>query len=276
MLLLGIHVCKRKYTTAAEEPGPVGLSEGILAALRGKAMVGGVKRLKKGEETVLEAGEVTRAALGLRAHSGWAALVAVAGSLRSTAGPPAPSMTSVPGAACVIIRRRIELAAPGIPKQPYHAAAELGLAEAEELLRRCADGARSLAQDALRTVIDELQGRNHEVVGCGILLAAGRPATTLANTLASHALIHAAEGELFRDALVHAAETLGLPVARVRERDLFARGAAEFGLSVDELERRVTAMGRVLGPPWRQDEKSAALVGWLALDAGRQEITSVR
>jgi hypothetical protein len=233
-------------------------------------MVSGVKRLKKGEKTVLEAGEVTRAALGLRAHSGWAALVVVAGSLRSTAVPSASS------APFVIARRRIELAAPGIPKQPYHAAAELGLAEAEGFLQRCAHGARLLAQDALRTVIDELPGRNHKVVGCGILLAAGRPASTLANTLASHALIHAAEGELFRDALVHAVETLGLPVARVRERDLFARGAAEFGLSVDELERRVTAMGRALGPPWRQDEKSAALVGWLALDAGRQEITSVR
>src|SRR5712692_8847232 len=106
---------------AAEEPGGGGLSEGILAALRGKAMVGGMKRLKRGEETGPDAGEVTRAALGLRAHSGWAALVVVAGSLRSTA---VLSVPSVPSAPCVINRRRIELAAPGIPKQPYHAAAE--------------------------------------------------------------------------------------------------------------------------------------------------------
>ncbi len=33
----------------------------------------------------------------------------------------------------------------------------------------------------------------------------------------------------------------------------------------EELRCRVNDMGRTLGPPWRQDEKSAALVGWLAL-----------
>ena len=52
------------------------------------------------------------AALGFRAHSGWAALVVVAGD------PRAPE---------VVLRERIEMADPELPgsKQPYHAAEEL-------------------------------------------------------------------------------------------------------------------------------------------------------
>ncbi len=203
-------------------------------------------------------GEMLHAALGLRAHSGWAVVVVVVGPPRSPT---------------VIDRRRIELADPEIPgaTQPYHAAQGLDLKEAEEVVRRCADGARLLARRALRAVIDDLGERGHEVVGCGILLGSGRPATTLAATLASHALIHTAEGELFRDALTHASEHCGLPITRVRERELYARGAAELGFPVDQLQRHVTDLGRPIGPPWRQDEKHAALVGWLALAAASQQ-----
>jgi hypothetical protein len=195
---------------------------------------------------------MTHAALGFRAHSGWAALVVVAGP---------------PGSPAVIDRRRIELAGPGIPQQPYHAAAGLGLKEAEKLVRDCAHTARLLARRALHAVIEDLRNTGHEVVGCGILLASGRPATTLAATLASHALIHTAEGELFRHALTQAGEDCNLRVTGVKERELYARGAAELRVAADELGRRVTEMGRTLGPPWRQDQKLAALTGWLALAA---------
>jgi hypothetical protein len=119
-------------------------------------------------------------------------------------------------------------------------------------------------------VIDELRERGHEVVGCGILLSSGRPAATLAATLASHALIHTAEGELFRNALTHASEHCDLRVTGVRERELFARGVAELRVPVDELRHRVTEMGQPIGPPWRQGEKHAALVGWLVLAAAPQ------
>jgi hypothetical protein len=196
----------------------------------------------------------THAALGFRAHSGWAALVAIAGPPHSPA---------------VIDRRRIELADAAIPasKQPYHAAATLDLKKAEELVRRSTDRASLLAGQALRAVLDDLRKKGHEVVGCGILLRSGRPLTTLAATLASHALIHTAEGDLFRNALTHASERCGLPVTGVKERELYARGTAELGVPADQLQRRVTELGRPIGPPWRQDDKYAALVGWLVLAA---------
>jgi hypothetical protein len=70
------------------------------------------------------------AALGLRAHSGWAALVAVGG------GPASPE---------VLDRRRIEMADDPEAKQPYHAAEGLPLAKARALLERHARQAEERA-----------------------------------------------------------------------------------------------------------------------------------
>ena len=195
---------------------------------------------------------MTKAAVGFRAHSGWSALVAVAAGARWPV---------------VIDRRRIELADAAIPgsMQPYHAAEPMKLKDAETYIQRSIDQARRLAQRALHAAIDELRKSGHEVAGCGILLASGRPAPALAAILASHPLIHTAEGELFRDALRYASERCKLPVTAVKERDLFERAAAELRIPSGELQRRVAEMGRAIGPPWRQDQKLAALVGWLAL-----------
>jgi len=194
------------------------------------------------------------AALGFRAHSGWAALVAVAGS---------------PASPAVLLRRRVALADPGTPgsKQPYHAAEGRKLAIAEKIVARCAADSRRLARQAVRGAIRELEAQDHRVVGCGLLLASGRPLPELESILASHALIHAADGELFRDALAHAVERSGLPVTRVREKEVFERGAREFHAAAETLRRRVNEIGRPIGPPWTQDQKLACLAGWLALAA---------
>jgi hypothetical protein len=195
---------------------------------------------------------LAHAALGLRAHSGWAALVAVAGPV---------------GAPTVIDRHRIELADADVAgaMQPYHAAARLELAKAEKVIERSVTRGRLLAVQALERVVGNVKGTGHDVVGCGILLASGRPITTLAATLASHALIHTAEGELFRSVLIYASEQCGLPVTRVRERELFTLAGAELAIPAHDLRARLAEMGRAVGPPWRQDEKYAALVAWLSL-----------
>lgn len=146
----------------------------------------------------------------------------------------------------------------------------MNLQEAEDFLRRCREETKRLARRALRAAGEELEKSGHQVVGCGILLGSGRPATTLAATLASHALVHTAEGELFRDALIQAAKHHGWPAMGIRERELWARGAAELKIPDDCLRTHVQELGRPLGPPWRQDEKLAALAGWLALRAARR------
>jgi hypothetical protein len=83
--------------------------------------------------------------------------------------------------------------------------------------------------------------------------------------LASHALIHTAEGEFYRNALVEAGEHCGLTVKGAKERELFEIGAAQLHLSIKQLERCIAELGRPIGPPWTQDQKYAALAAWLTL-----------
>ena len=193
------------------------------------------------------------AALGFRAHSGWAALVAVAGPV---AEPVA------------VARRRVELSR-RTPRQPFHAAEGRPFAAAEDLVRLSTGEAAELAERAVREAVAELRAMGHEPVASGLLLAQGRPLPGLRDILASHALIHAAEGELFRDVLRQASRRCGLRLVEVRERELEERAAQSLGRSAVDQQRRLTEWGKALGSPWTQDEKRAALVAWLALTAGR-------
>jgi hypothetical protein len=199
------------------------------------------------------AGMIKKAAIGLRAHSGWAAMVALAGPANSPE---------------VIARRRIEIADPGIrgSKQPYHAAEPMEFRDAKAYIERCVESTQRLAREALRAAMDGLRDRRTEVSGCGIILGSGRALPGLESILKSHALIHTAEGEFFRNALVEACEHCGLAVLGVKEKELFERGSAHFRLPVGQLERRIQEMGKPLGPPWTQDQKYAAVVAWMALE----------
>jgi len=195
---------------------------------------------------------VSKAALGFRAHSGWAALVALAGPRES------PS---------VVERMRIELADEKIAgsKQPYHAAEGLPLARAQQLIQRCEEASRRLALDGMRESLGKLRKNDHEVIGCALLLASGRPLGELSDTLASHAKIHTADGEHYRDAIAHASGQCRLRVLKVKEREVLRDLARRLGLSEPDVGRRLGELGRPIGPPWRQDEKLAAAAAWLLL-----------
>ncbi|HEV2990531.1 MAG TPA: hypothetical protein VG759_18995 [Candidatus Angelobacter sp.] len=195
-----------------------------------------------------------RAAIGVRAHSGWAAVVSVFfGS----------------GKVEILDRRIITLIAPGTvgAKQPYHFAENLKLPEAEKFLNDCFRTSVQLALSGLKELMGELLGRNYFVAGTAILRASGRPLPAISNILASHALIHAAEGEFFRDAIGKACENLDLVVTGIRERDLDERLHNEFGQATTRIQQQVSVLGRSLGPPWTTDQKTAALAA-LAVLAG--------
>lgn len=99
----------------------------------------------------------------------------------------------------------------------------------------------------------------------GLLLAAGRALPGLRDVLASHALIHAAEGELFRDVLRRASRGRGLALVEAGERELEERASRSLRRSPAEIRERLAEWGKALGSPWTQDEKRAGLVAWLAL-----------
>jgi hypothetical protein len=194
----------------------------------------------------------SRAAMALASHSGWAALVAVGGTHEQPQ---------------VLARSRVELIDHRDPKskQPYHAVEGMGIEEAA----RCLDGymtvAVRLGHAAVYAAADDLATRGHRVQSVGILESAGRKASSLASILASHALIHAADGDHFRDALAAGAERCGLKVFRVRVRDLEAQAEADLRRPARQLRLAVQKFGRELGAPWGADQKMSALLAWLLL-----------
>ena len=171
------------------------------------------------------------------------------------------------GAIEVIDRRRVVVIDPGMAgaSQPYHLAEKLELSEAEKYLANHGAASERLSIAAVRDVVEELQRRECRVAGSGILLASGRPLPPLPQIFASHALIHTAEGELFRNIFRRACERLEIRVAGFRERDLNEHANAAFGSAATRMQRRIAIMGRSLGPPWTSDHKTAALAASMVL-----------
>ena len=160
----------------------------------------------------------------------------------------------------IIDRQRLHI---GDIAQPYHRAQELGMVRANKFLRECREASHELALSALQAAVKRSGG--DRVEGCAVLTGSGRLAPTLEATLASHAAIHTAEGEFFRDVVIHAAEFCGLSVHRIKEKELFELAAREFRIPVDGLIRGLNDLGKITGPPWQQDHKFAALAAWLVL-----------
>src|SRR5258705_7735441 len=100
----------------------------------------------------------------------------------------------------------------------------------------------------------QLTQSGHAVVGAAILYASGRALPDLAAILRSHALIHTAEGEFFREVLVHASEHCSLPVTKIGEREIWERGTMVLRRPSADLQQLIDGLGKSLGPPWRQDE----------------------
>jgi hypothetical protein len=192
-----------------------------------------------------------RAVIGVRMHSGWGALVAVSNNA---------------GTVEVIRRQRVAITAPGTRggNQPYHFAKSLELPEAEKFLEDYFVASKRLALAAVRDLVGGLGGQCC-VVGSAVLLASGRPLPPLTKILASHALIHAAEGEFFREAFSKGCESLDVPVTGFRERDLNACVQTTFGKAATRIGQQISTLGRSLGPPWTQDQKMAALAALVVL-----------
>jgi hypothetical protein len=195
---------------------------------------------------------VQTVALGFRVHSGWAAAVVLCGPL------------DVP---VVVDRRKIQLVKifSYTFRQPYHTAAKMPLQDATKFIRSVQSEAKRLALSALRSLQADLAEGDFKIVRGALLLASGRALPALEQILASHALIHSADGELFRDSLRAACALFHLPVVGIREKELFAVASKAIGVQPAELKRRIAAFGKALGPPWSQDEKFAALGAWLSL-----------
>jgi hypothetical protein len=192
------------------------------------------------------------AALGFKLHTGWAALVAVAGDS---------------GKIQVLLRRRIELLPPKspIPRFVYHAASEMPLAQATELVKRGTKASLEAASLAVKDTVEELTSRGIRIDVCGILSGSTVVPNDLAAILRSHPMIHSAEGALFQSAVVSACESRGLRTVVMREREVWVRAAAAWQVTESELRKKVDGLRKTLGPPWSADHKVASAIALLAL-----------
>jgi hypothetical protein len=195
---------------------------------------------------------VKQAALGFRVHSGWTAIVAIA----LEKGEPR-----------VLARQRSHLVETFTYyfRQPYHTAKRMGADKGADFVSSMTSAARRLAEEAIRSLQTSLRKENYELSRCGLLLASGRALPSFDKILASHALIHTADGELFREALLDASKRCGLAPFTIRDRELLDIASGALHVKQDALTRRLTALGKPFGAPWSQDEKFAALAAWLAL-----------
>jgi hypothetical protein len=194
-----------------------------------------------------------KVAFGMKAHSGWAALVVL--GTRS-------------GELQVVDRCRLELVEKNEAswaKQPYHAAEHLNAGDARELVRRGLESARRIAVREMRTAVKGAREAGHEVVACAVLVADPMPDWTVDEILAVHFRMHKAEGILFRDALARAAGACGLRLLSVAEKQLDEYAERALLTSVNSLRKTIASLGKPVGPPWGKDQKDAALAAMIAL-----------
>jgi hypothetical protein len=191
-----------------------------------------------------------RVALGFKAHSGWAALVVVGVNN---------------GSVEILDRRRIELALEEWAKQPYHAAEGSEPSEARKVVQRGIRDAHKHAQREMQAAVKQYGVDGQHVTACGVLVGNDMPEWNVAEILAVHFRMHKAEGVLFREALVEAATSCGLRVARVPEKNLLEFGGSVLKKSPARLLTEIATIGKEVGPPWGKDQKEAALAAMIAL-----------
>jgi hypothetical protein len=193
-------------------------------------------------------------ALGFRVHSGWTSLIALALENNQP---------------IILSRQRPHLVATFSYtfRQPYHTAEKMDLAEARTFLDQQRGDARKLALEALRSAQTEVAQQGYKLTCAALLLASGRPLPELPKILASHSIIHTADGEFFREALLHACARAKLTVTKIKDRELLASASTTLQRKPPALSRFVNDLGKPLGSPWTQDEKFATLAAWLALGA---------
>jgi hypothetical protein len=192
------------------------------------------------------------AALGLRARTGWAAVVALADAR------PLPRL---------MLRRRIDLQDPSgrVPRFVYHAAAEAGAKRGAALVEIARAAATLAAGKAVDAAVGELRRAGLSVHAAAILTGTASLPDDLEKILAVHALVHAAEGVLYRQALVEACRDRGLVVLAIPERELWRRAQQALGGDEAAIQAAVRDLGMPAGPPWGGDRKTAAAGAWTAL-----------
>ena len=188
-------------------------------------------------------------AVGLRAKTGRAIAVVLGGS---------------PDSPLVIAKTEIKLRDPKIPAtgQPYHHVMDLPIEEWPRAVEKSARAIEKLAIKALAKLMKEQIANGTKVHAVGIVGAKDRDLMRIGNP---HIRAHAAEGILFRRVLDDAARANKLSFCSFAEREFEQILKQGLGARSSSIKRKLDEATRSLPPPWRADEKLAAIAAWLAL-----------
>ncbi len=195
-----------------------------------------------------------RVAFGLKARTGRAALVAVAGEVHE------PQL---------IERSQIQLLPDGA-FAPYHAAEGLAPEDARESVRQSIAAAHRLAASGIREAARRVAEAGHDLCGCAVLVGTGMPDWSTDEILAVHVRMHKAEGELFRDVLVAGARACGLELTTLPDKSALDDATKKLGLTRARLDAHLATLGRSAGPPWGKDQKEAAAAALVALKRAKR------
>jgi hypothetical protein len=196
-------------------------------------------------------------AFGMKAHSGWTALVVLG---------------KRDGDFVVVDRRRIELVEEEWAKQPYHAAEDLKPGAARDLVERGVEAAHRIAVREMRAAVKRERERGNEVEACAVLVGSPMPDWSVEEILAVHFRMHKAEGVLFQDVLQAAARACGITLVAVPAKQLATQARTAFGLRTSRILTQIALLGKSVGPPWGKDQKEATLAAAIALrDLASQE-----
>jgi len=187
--------------------------------------------------------------IGLRAKTGRAIAVVIGG----------PSEAPV-----VLLKTEIKLVDPKVPgtAQPYHEVMDLPWEQSQRAVRKYGAAIERTAKKALARLIEEQRSNGRKIVGAGIV---GAPDRDLARIGNPHIRAHAAEGVLFRRVLDLAAQSNGLKWEALSDRKFDETIAARLGAKHLRIKQSLSDLGRSISPPWRADEKQAAMAAWLIL-----------
>lgn len=189
-------------------------------------------------------------AIGLRAKTGRAIAVIVGGTH---------------DAPVIIAKTEIKLFDPKLPAtaQPYHEVMDLTWAQSQRAVEKSVRAIQKVATKALAKLVKEQASTGMQVCAIGIVGAEDRDLSRIGNP---HIRAHAAEGVLFRRVLDEAALGNNLPFRTLPERKFAELLKDELGSRTNSIKKRLDEAARQLPPPWRADEKLAAMAAWMVLE----------
>jgi hypothetical protein len=165
----------------------------------------------------------------------------------------------------VVDRRWVDLADP-CESFVYHMAMGLDLPAAEPFVAgvvKRADDAATEAVGALRRTLGLEPGEALRAVVVGPEPPWDWP--PLVDIVRSHTLVHTAEGHLYREVVWDGFNAAGSTVSAAPKKGLVDAAAAAMSIDPRALRQKLTDMGKPLGPPWRREQKDAALAAWWEL-----------